>query len=127
MAEYLRVYFNELEAAVFSENGVNEATGKTMGDYLDLESWAEKYAIEQYFLGSGSHIESTYLYKYSDSMDSHIYFGPYRDSYADFEWPEGTGTIYADELLNIPEVTDIVKEKSKVISGDNTTTRSDGK
>ena len=119
MAEYLRQYFNEVETAIFAEDGVNPVTGKGVSDYLDTESWALKYVAEQYFSTQDAHVECTYLYKYPDKTDSHIFFGPFRNIETDAVKPDITGTVYADELLKKPDIQDIITEQYGDIFSDN--------
>ncbi len=125
MAEYLRQYFNEVETAIFAEDGINPATGKSVSDYLDTESWALKYVAEQYFSTQDAHVECTYLYKYPDKTDSRIFFGLFRNIETDAVKPDITGTVYADELLKKPDIQDIITEQYGDIFSDNaTSTRS---
>ena len=128
MAEYLRLYFNEVEAAIFSEDGVNPRTGKAVEDYLDIESWALKYVAERYFSTPDAHVECTYLCKYPDDSDRRIYFGPYRDIETDAVKPGMTGTVYEETLLQIPAIQNIITEQYGDIFSDTTTvTRSSEK
>lgn len=120
MVEYLRTYFNEMEAAVSSEDGVNHETGKKIGDYLDLDSWADKYLTEEMFSEDNFHIDCSYLYKFPDETDSHIYFGLYKayDVYGAEQ--SGFCALYADELLKRPEVKELIAKKRNVIDKEST-------
>ena len=76
--EYICGYMNEAEDAIFAEDGVNPTTGKHYSEYIDIKSWAEKYVIDQLFTDYDKNEtnRSILFYKFSDSVDSHLYSGP---------------------------------------------------
>lgn len=74
--EYLAGRMNEMHDAVIAADGVNPATGRHYTDYIDAESFAVKFLIEDWtkdydFIGG-----SQFLYKDSDTRDPRIYAGP---------------------------------------------------
>ena len=74
--EYLAGRMNEMHDAVIAADGVNPATGRHYTDYIDAESFAVKFLIEDWtkdydFIGG-----SQFLYKDSDTRDPLIYAGP---------------------------------------------------
>ena len=74
--EYLAGRMNEMHDAVIAADGVNLATGRHYTDYIDADSFAVKFLIEDWtkdydFIGG-----SQFLYKDSDTRDPLIYAGP---------------------------------------------------
>ncbi len=60
--EYVRTLFQEFEDAVYEENGINPQTGKSWNEYIDVNSWAEKYLIDEIFTNQDTEWSSQYLY-----------------------------------------------------------------
>lgn len=50
---YIRELFSEMEAAVRDENGINPDTQKSYLEYIDLDSFAQKYIIEEFSKNNG--------------------------------------------------------------------------
>lgn len=73
---YIADYYQEMENALF--NG-------TYAQYIDVESWAKFYLVQEFF----SQVDTTsiFFYKDSDSVDPKIYAGPVWD----FDWSFGLG------------------------------------
>lgn len=74
--EYLAGRMNEMHDAVIAADGVNPATGRHYTDYIDADSFAVKFLVEDWtkdydFIGG-----SQFLYKDSDTRDPRIYAGP---------------------------------------------------
>ena len=74
--EYLAGVVNDMHQAVIAADGVNAATGKYYTEYIDPESFAVKFLIEDWtkdydFIGG-----SQFMYKDSDDRDPLIYAGP---------------------------------------------------
>lgn len=78
-AEYIRDYFDELEEAVSSESGINKYTGKSISDYIDLDSYTSRYIVDLIFGNSDSNQASSFFYKDADLVDGKIYAGPLWD------------------------------------------------
>lgn len=78
-AEYIRDYFDELEEAVSSESGINKYTGKSISDYIDLDSYTSRYFVDLLFGNSDSNQASSFFYKDADIVDGKIYAGPLWD------------------------------------------------
>ena len=75
-AEYLYARMWEAQKALIAKDGTEPETGKSWGEYLDIESFARKFLIEDFsknydFVGG-----SQYMYKDSDLADPLIYAGP---------------------------------------------------
>ncbi len=78
-AEYICRFFNEMEVAIYSPNGINPENGKHYSDYLDIDSWAMKYLIEETFSDGDAAAASAFFYKDVDKVDSHLFAGPMWD------------------------------------------------
>ena len=74
--EYFARLVTETQHALMARDGICPETGKSFEEYLDLESFAKKFLIEDWcknydFLGG-----SQYIYKDSDLVDPLLYAGP---------------------------------------------------
>ena len=74
--EYIKGFVMEAEDALFSEDGINNETGKNYTQYFDLESWVRKFLIEECFLNVDAGISSSFFYKYKDEKSDLLYAGP---------------------------------------------------
>lgn len=122
-AEYICGLFDEMETAMAQEDGINPATGKHISEYLDLDSWAAKYVMEEVFHDPDATMASMYLYKERDSIDPLIYSGPMWDydrtmgSYGlnqymvDSARQVGNYGIYVGQLMRFDEVASLVYGK----------------
>ena len=122
-AEYICGLFDEMETAMVSEDGINPDTGRHFSEYLDVESWAAKYVMEEVFHDPDAVVASMYMYKDSDSIDPLIHSGPMWDYdramgsygsnvyYVDNARQEGHFGIYVEQLMNFEEVASLVHEK----------------
>lgn len=122
-AEYICGLFDELEAAMAREDGINPDTGRHFSEYLDIHSWAEKYVMEEVFHDPDASAASMFLYKDSDSVDPLIHSGPMWDydrtmgSYGmniyaiDNARQVGEYGIYVKSLMKFDEVASLVYEK----------------
>lgn len=122
-AEYICGVFDEMETAMAQEDGINPATGRHISEYLDLDSWAAKYVMEEVFHDPDATAASMYLYKDRDSVDPLIYSGPMWDydrtmgSYGvnvytiDSARQVGNYGIYVSQLMKFEEVASLVYEK----------------
>ena len=64
----------EVQEAIEADDGICKATGKGWLDYIDLDSWARKYLIEEIFQNFDAGTQSQYYYY--NSADSKLYAGP---------------------------------------------------
>lgn len=122
-AEYICGLFDEMETAMTQEDGVNPLTGKHFSEYLDIDSWAAKYVMEESFHDPDATAASMYLYKDCDSVDPLIYSGPMWDydralgSYGmnmyniDSAKQIGNYGLYVAQLMCFDEVASLVYEK----------------
>lgn len=115
---YIKSVIDEMESAIYSEDGISPDTGKHYSEYIDVSKWEDYYLIKE-GLSDGDVIAniSIYLSKDSDSKDSRIQAGPVWDidavlgSFRPSEYSYLTDAefihnalIYADGLLKFPEV-----------------------
>jgi len=75
-AEYLFKRITEMQRAVMAKDGIDPETGKSYEEYLDPESFARKFLIEEWCKNYDFFGGSQYLYKDSDLVDPLIYAGP---------------------------------------------------
>ena len=73
--EYISKYYQDFEDAVITENGKNEA-GKHYSEYIDVDSFAEYYAFNEWTSNMDCGLTSTYLYK---PVNDVLYAGPVWD------------------------------------------------
>ena len=72
-------FVQEFEDALYDEDGVNAQTGKSLEDYIDLESWAKKYMIEEISKNHDGGISSQYFYLKREDGQERLYAGPVWD------------------------------------------------
>lgn len=88
--DYISSFYQDFEEALFSEDGYN-SKGKYYADYIDLESFAKMYLIQELSKNIDIGLTSLYMYKDSDltgdgklhmaaSWDFDTAFGIYKDS-----------------------------------------------
>lgn len=78
-AAYISGLIQSFENAIFSEDGIDRASGKRYTDIIDLESLADKYIVDEISKNLDANRTSFYLYKPADSQSSLIYAGPVWD------------------------------------------------
>lgn len=77
--EYIRTFVQELEDAIYSEDGRN-SKGKHYSEYLDVDSFICAYLIQEITINVDAISASFYLYKESDSLgDGKLHCGPVWD------------------------------------------------
>jgi len=76
---YISNRMQEIEDAIRAEDGCNPVTGKYYTEYIDLESWADKYLVEEITRNNGGGSTSSYFYKPQDSLSTKVYGGPVWD------------------------------------------------
>ena len=91
--DYISNFVSEMEKAVVAEDGINEDTGMSYLDYLDLRSFAQKYMIEELCKNNGGGATSSFFYKPQDSISKKLFGGPvwdYDKAYAKIYGFDGT-------------------------------------
>lgn len=76
---YIATFYNLMEAAITSDDGYNPETNKHYSEYIDTESFALVYLINELLLNQDGGLSSLFIYKDSDSIDSKLYAGPIWD------------------------------------------------
>lgn len=73
---YIADRYQDFEDAVFAENGYSPYTGMHFSDYIDLDSFARKYLIEEVTKNLDAAFTSQFIYKPDDSFSTKFYAGP---------------------------------------------------
>lgn len=73
---YIANLYQDFEDAVFSEDGYSPYTGTSYSDYIDMDSFARKYLVEELVKNLDASFTSQYIYKYEDSISKKFYAGP---------------------------------------------------
>lgn len=76
---YLENYFNETEAAIVAEDGVNPTTQKSYEEYIDVDSFVKKYLVEEVTKNYDAGVSSVFFYKDSDEVDGRLKAAPVWD------------------------------------------------
>ena len=98
--EYLGRTVTELQHALMTKDGICPESGKHYTDYLDMESFALKYLIEDWCKNYDYMAGSQYFYKDSDRIDPKIYAGPAWDYDLSFGNMEDRGILTTAGYLN---------------------------
>lgn len=77
--DYISGLMQEVEDAIKAEDGYHPVTGKHYTEYIDLESWADKYLVEEITRNNGGGATSSYFYKPQDGISTKVYGGPVWD------------------------------------------------
>ena len=124
-AGYIKQCIDELECAIYSDNGINPYTGKHFTEYLDLDEWVDYYIAKEILLDTDiAGNASVYMCKDSDSGNPLLKMGPVWDldrclgnglvmeysHLADAEYLS-MEMIYSDRILEYPETIEILKKK----------------
>ena len=112
--EYISNLYNQMEEAVMSDNGYNSHTGNHYSEYIDVESFARYYLLNEVLLNQDGGFASFYMYKDADCYDQKIHAGPVWD----FDISLGTNW-YGNEVVVHNEifVGSKVGEYSETLSG----------
>ena len=93
--------WQSVENAILSEDGIDEITGKSWQELIDLESWAKKYLIEEVF----GNVDAGYISQYFYMDESGKAFaGPVWD-YDNSMGREGFWQLESPNILLINECT----------------------
>lgn len=97
---YIRDLYQQMEDAVFSENGYNMETGLHYSEYLDMESFAKKYLIEEISKNLDAASTSQFMYKDRNEVSTKLFSGPVWD----YDKSLGNGGVRDNiYFLNEPE------------------------
>ncbi len=73
---YIANRYQDFEDAIFSEDGYSPYTGAAYSNYIDMDSFARKYLLEEFVKNLDASFTSQYLYKYDDSISDKFFAGP---------------------------------------------------
>ena len=73
---YIANRYQDFEDAIFSEDGHSPYTVAAYSDYIDLDSFARKYLLEEFVKNLDASFTSQYFYKYDDSISDKFFAGP---------------------------------------------------
>ena len=73
---YVSGLYQDFEDAVFSPDGYSPYTGAHYSDYIDTDSFARKYLVEELVKNLDASYTSQFFYKYPDSVSRKFYAGP---------------------------------------------------
>ena len=90
--ESLKKHVQSMENSIISESGIDEATGKSWTELIDIDSWVKKYLLEEVFMNSDGGFNSQFFYWMPDLNDK-IYAGPAWDY--DIVLGSMTGKLFA--------------------------------
>ncbi|MBQ6568794.1 MAG: CotH kinase family protein, partial [Clostridia bacterium] len=76
---YIADFVQQFEDAIDSPDGVNPTTGKHYTEYIDSQSWAEKYLIEEFYQNFDFGVTRQYFYKLPQNAGGKIFAGPVWD------------------------------------------------
>lgn len=74
--EYLRAFINDMESALEAEDFINPKTHLGLENYLDIESMATRYLVEEITANYDGAVSSEYYYKDSEQKDNRLHAGP---------------------------------------------------
>lgn len=77
--DYISRLMQEIEDAIMAKDGYHPDTGKHFTEYIDLESWADKYLVEEITRNNGGGGTSSYFYKQQDAVSEKVFGGPVWD------------------------------------------------
>lgn len=77
--DYISRLMQEIECAIAAADGYNPVTGKHFTEYIDMESWADKYLVEEITRNNGGGGTSSYFYKQQDAVSEKVFGGPVWD------------------------------------------------
>ncbi|MDE7266861.1 MAG: CotH kinase family protein [Lachnospiraceae bacterium] len=73
---YVADLYQDFEDAMFAEDGYSPYTGKHYSEYIDMESFARKYLLEELVKNLDASFTSQYIYKPSDAVSTKFFAGP---------------------------------------------------
>lgn len=73
---YIAGRYQDLEDAAFSPDGISPYTQRAYSDYIDMDSFARKYLLEELVKNLDASFTSQYIYKYDDSISDLFFAGP---------------------------------------------------
>ena len=78
-ANNIRTQWQSVENAILAEDGVDPVSGKYYTEMIDLDSWVDKYLVEEIFASVDACYLSQYFYGEGTGAEDVIYAGPVWD------------------------------------------------
>lgn len=94
--DYIADLMQEFQDAIEQENGVNPETGKHYSEYIDVNSFIQKYLVDEIAKNYDGGVTSSFFYKPQDSVSTKIFAGPVWDYDVVF------GNCDLDEIVGNP-------------------------
>lgn len=76
---YIADLMQGFQDAVAEADGINPTTGKHYSEYIDINSFAQKYLVEEISKNYDGGVTSSFFYKPDDSVSEKIFAGPIWD------------------------------------------------
>lgn len=73
---YIRNVVQNIENAIFSADGIDETTGLYYTELLDLDSFVQKYLLEEIVLNEANGATSSWFYKPENAISTKLFAGP---------------------------------------------------
>lgn len=107
-AVYVAERYQDFEDAMYSEDGYSPYTGKHYSEYIDVDSFARKYLLEELAKNLDASYTSQFFYKPEESVSDKFFAGPVWDYDKAIA---GYGVTEAGIDLHIPEQIYAASEK----------------
>lgn len=108
--EYIGNLMQEFQDAVETKEGIHPKTGKRYSEYIDMDSFVQKYLVEEISKNFDGGVTSSFFYKPQDAASTRLYAGPVWDYDVTF------GNCNLDEIASNPM--GITKLNSHVLGTD---------
>ncbi len=76
---YIADLMQEFQDAVIASDGINPVTGRHYSEYIDINSFAQKYLVEEISKNYDGGVTSSFFYKPEDSVSTRLFAGPIWD------------------------------------------------
>lgn len=73
---YIADYVQEFQDALWERGGVHKETGKHYSEYIDMDSFVNKYLLEEVSRNYDGGVTSSFFYKKPDAQGGKLYAGP---------------------------------------------------
>lgn len=73
---YISSFMQETEDAIYADDGYNPTTGRNFTEYINLESFVNKYLLEEVSKNYDGGVSSSFFYKDIDSVNPLLFAGP---------------------------------------------------
>ncbi|MFI3212706.1 MAG: CotH kinase family protein [Eubacteriales bacterium] len=77
--QYISTLYQGFEDAIYSEDGINPDTNLSYMEYIDMDSFATKYILEEITKNLDATYTSQYFYKPADYVSTKLFAGPVWD------------------------------------------------